>query len=116
MPGSRLQNLGFNAATPSHKVDVKNLKSRRRVKKAFGLLFRCPQVSSNWSCHSSVGSSGDLWERNCSGNCPTDRGVWAEWRDPGWWLGSNPPAQSGFTARAEHSLCCHYVCSAVLCL
>lgn len=117
MLGSCLQNPCFNAATPFHKADVKNLKRNKRVKKAFGLLFRCPQISSNWSSHSSVGSSGDLWEGNGSDNCPTDqRCVWLEWRDPGWWVGSNPPAQSGFTVRAEQSLCCHCVCSAFLCL
>lgn len=45
--GSRLQNLGLNAATPFHKAGERNLESAKRVKKAFGPLFRCCQVRSN---------------------------------------------------------------------
>lgn len=95
--GSHLQSLCLNAATPSHKARVKNLKSSKRVEKAFEVLFRCCSGQQQLKL-SSLGSSGDLWDRNRSKKCPT---VVCE-QSGETQAGSSPPAQSGFTVRAEH--------------
>lgn len=111
--GSHLPNHRFNAVTPFHKADVNNLKINKRVKKAFGFLFRC-QVSSNWSCHSSAGSSGDLWERNCSYYCPTASCAGTENSSLVTWIHPCSSKWIYSKSRAQPVLSLHLLCPSVL--